>query len=153
MGNVGMLVLVIIGLVILGIVVFGVIGEKIGSYQAEQATAQAQIAQAQVDKEKELTERARLNQEAERHNAELRAANTNQAMTLLTPILGLGMLGLLFLVVDGQMARRTMLAQEHAAKMRVLELTEQQRLLAMTMGQSMEKQYYLPQASMKGVVR
>ncbi len=114
--------------------------QDIQQSQATQAQAQAQIEAARVQQEKELTERARINQEAERHAAELRATNISNAMSMLIPILGLAGLAMIYTVINHRLDVQTMQREDHAATLRIHTLQEEQKLLAMQMSQV----YYLP---------
>ncbi len=136
----GMLVLVVVAIGLLVYLATTKVQQSISENQAIRANAQVVAEQARAQQEKELTERARINQEAERHNAELRATNVSNAMSMLIPILGLAGLAMIYTVINHRLDIQTMQREDHAATMRIHTLQEEQKLLAMQMSQV----YYLP---------
>ncbi len=141
-GALGLLGLCIVAVGLLIYLVTAGFQQNVQQSQATQAQAQAQIEQARVQQEKELTERARINQEAERHNAELRATNTSTAMSMIIPMLGLAGLAMIYTIINHRLDVQTMQREDHMAKLRIYALQEEQKLLAMQMSQV----YYLPKS-------
>lgn len=139
-GALGILAAIVIVFALIIFLVATQVQQGISQNQVERAQAQAQIEQARLQQEKELTERTRLNQESERHNAELRATNTNMAMGMLIPILGLAGLAIIYTIVNHRLDIQTMQREDHMAQLRIHTLQEEQKLLAMQMSQV----YYLP---------